>query len=760
LSLQPDEIPAKYQKNSRMKKKRKIIVISFLILLLFPLLFFIVVICLASRNLQTSEELRNFKNAEASRVLSSGGQLLGKFYIENRMNVTWGQLPAHLVNALVATEDVRFFDHEGVDSRSLYRVLFKTLLLNRSESGGGSTISQQLAKNMFGRKAGGSFSVPVNKYREIILARRLEKTFTKEEIITLYLNTVSFGEDIFGIDAAAGRYFNKITESLRIEESAMLVGMLKATTRYNPALKPENALSRRNVVLRQMEKYNYLGSSDADSLTALPLRLDYRKAESEGRADYFLVRVRKELDEILGNIALSTGRRWCPEKDGLIITTSLDDDLQSFARQSFARHLSTMQKHLRDQYSTAAGRAKLNELTEAILLEKNLGHRAGKINRQLIFDWKGSYPDSISVRDSIKLALTTLHGGLLAMDPQSGAIRAWVGGIDFITQPYDQILARRQLGSVFKPVFYALAFEEGMHPCQYLDNDSLVLRDYQDWRPENFDRSYGGKYSVAGALARSMNIPSFVLFRELEFEKLNLLWKEMGFTFPLRNTPALALGTAEASLEEIAVAYSVFANGGFKIKPWSVTSVIEPDGNIIYLRNRDEIFPRILSERSCHLINAVLQKAVREGTGTSMQSVYGVSSAFAGKTGTTQNYADAWFAAYNPGLTVVARTGASLPSIHFNNRYHGTGSVLALPLVALTLKKAESRPVTAGRFIKPFPPLPPELQGSLDCPDFIEDKLPFRQTDRIRKQRTDRNYGTDRRKSFFLERLFRRNRRN
>ncbi len=743
-----------------MKKKRKIILSFFLIAVLFLFLFIILIICRASRDLQTSGELRNFKNAEASRVLSSDGQLLGKFYIENRTNVSWEQLPAHLVNALVATEDVRFFDHEGVDSRSLVRVLFKTVLLNRSGSGGGSTISQQLAKNMFGRKPGGSFSILTNKYREVILAGRLEKTFTKKEIITLYLNTVSFGGNIFGIDAAAGRYFNKITETLRIEESAMLIGMLKATTRYHPALKPENALSRRNVVLRQMEKYSYLDSAAADSLTALPLTLDYRKAESEGRTDYFLVRVKKELDEILDNIAVSSGRRWYPEKDGLVITTSLNDDLQSFAGISFAQHLTVMQKHLRDQYNTPAGRAKLNELTETILREKNLGYRADKINSQLIFDWNGSYPDSISVRDSIKRALTTLHAGLLAIDPQSGAIMAWIGGIDFITQPFDQVLARRQLGSVFKPILYALAFEEGMHPCQYLDNDSLVLPDYQDWRPENFDRTYGGKYSLAGALSRSMNIPAFNLFRELEFEKLDSLWKEMGFSFPLKNTPALALGTAEASLEETAIAYSVFANGGYKVRPWSITSVIAPDGYIIYLRNREEIFPRVLTERSCHLINAVLQKAVREGTGTSMQTVYGVNSAFAGKTGTSQNYADAWFAAYNPGITIVARTGASLPSIHFNSRYYGTGSALALPLVALTLKKTESHPGTASRFTEAFPPLPPELQGALDCPDFKEDNLSDKLIDIFRKQRIDRYYNTERKKRFFPGRLFRRNRRN
>jgi penicillin-binding protein 1A len=738
-----------------MKTNRKIIMITFLILVLLPVLFFASLFCVTFRHLPTAEELRNFKNAEASRVLSSEGQLLGKYYTENRTNITYKQLPDHLVNALIATEDVRFFNHEGIDSRSLVRVLFKTLLLNRSESGGGSTISQQLVKNMFGRKGRGGFSILADKYREIILARRLEKTFTKEEIITLYLNTVSFGENIFGIDAAAGRYFNRITEALRIEESAVLAGMLKATTRYNPAFYPENALSRRNVVLRQMEKYKFLNSADADSLTALPVILNYRKTESEGRADYFLVQVKKEAGEILNNIAASSGKTWDIEKDGLIITTTLSLALQNFAKQSFSDHLSVMQKHLRDQYNSPPGRKQLNELTEAILDEKHLRGRADEKHRQVIFDWKGTYSDSVSIRDSIRLALTTLHAGLLALNPGNGAVRAWVGGIDFATQPYDQILARRQLGSVFKPILYSLAFEEGIEPSRYLDNDSIVLTEYKDWSPENFDHSYGGKYSLAGALSRSMNIPTFNLFREIGFERLDYLWREMGFSFHLDNTPSLPLGTAEASIAEVAAAYSAFANGGYKVKPWSVASIIAPGGDIIYLHDPDIAFPKILGERSCRLISAILQKAVNEGTGSSMRTVYGVKSPFAGKTGTSQNYADSWFAAYNPKLTVIVRAGASSPAIHFNSPSFGTGSALALPLAAMTLRKTESYPETAGEFITSFPVLPPELEEALDCPDFKEDNFMDKLLDIIKKNEPD-YFNRSRKKRPFFERLFRR----
>jgi len=345
------------------------------------------------------------------------------------------------------------------------------------------------------------------------------------------------------------------------------------------------------------------------------------------------------------------------------------------------------------------------------------------MSMQTIFDWEGSRTDSISVRDSLKHALTLLHAGLLAIEPQTGAVRVWIGGIDFSTQEYDQILARRQTGSVFKPVIYAAALEEGVDPCQYLDNDSVTLPEYKDWTPENFDHSYGGRYSVAGALAHSMNIPTFSLFLEVGFDRIDSLWNAMGFSFPLKNTPALALGTAEASILETALAYSSFANGGYKITPKAIVSITTAEGDILYLNDFSEVRNNVLSERSVHLMRAMLRKAVVEGTGVPMKAVYGVTVPFAGKTGTTQNYADAWFAAFNPNLTIVARAGASSPLIHFDSGSNGTGSSLALPLVALTLRKAMADPSTMELLADSFPALPFDLSGALDCPDFREDNI-------------------------------------
>jgi penicillin-binding protein 1A len=565
--------------------------------------------------------------------------------------------------------------------------------------------------------------VLTNKIREILLAHRLEKTFSKDEILTLYLNTVSFGENVYGIEAASTRFFNKSTELLKIEESALLTGMLKANTFYNPRLHPENAKIRRNVVLKQMEKYKYINSSKADSLSELPMVIDYRRSGPGGEADYFLVQVKSELKNILQDINSTMGKKWEPDKDGLIITTTLNLSLQKCVNQSFRYHLPGMQKKLNDQYMSLSGRRTLEQITLRELDRLNLTRRADEIKLQEIFDWKGAYSDSITVADSLKRALTILHAGMLAIDPLTGGIKAWVGGIDFKTQPYDQILARRQLASVFKPVLYAAALEDGMEPCQYLDNDSITLSGVENWSPENYDHSYGGKYSLAGALAQSMNIPTYSLFLKIGFEKVDSMWKRMGFSFSLDNTPSLALGTAEASIKEVAVAYSSFANGGYIIAPKCIASIKTPAGEVIYNNEFAPANTRILSEKSSLLMGALLRKAIREGTGVSINSVYGVNVPLAGKTGTSQNYSDAWFAVFTPKLVMVTRAGASSAAIHFNSGSDGSGSALALPLAALTLKKVQQDHTLNDKFIAWFPDLPPELEKSLDCPDFREKNL-------------------------------------
>ena len=696
-----------------MKKRWKIILAVSAVILFIPLFFISSVWSGVFGHLPGKKQLLHYKNRTASVVLSTEGKLIGKFYSENRTEILYDQIPRHLTGALVATEDARFYEHSGIDSKSLFRVLFKTILFNDPSSGGGSTITQQLAKNMYGRQDYLILSLFLNKTREALLARRIEKVFTKEEILTLYLNTVSFGENLYGIEAASLRYFNKRTTDLNVEEAAVLTGMLKANTSFNPRLYPDNAIKRRNVVLRQMERYGYLKKAEADSLSALPLKLNYNKIDLAGPADYFMVRVRNEAEHIIREIPAYRGKDWDIERDGLVISTTLSLPLQEAAGQAFDTHLTEMQKRLDRQYSSSSGQRALKEIP-----------------------------------DSLRRMMTTLHAGLLALDPATGAVMAWAGGIDFQTQPYDQILARRQLASVFKPFIYAAALEEGLEPCRYLDNDSVTLSGFNNWSPENYNHSYGGKYSLAGALAQSMNIPTFSLYLLIGFDKVEKLWKKMGFSFPLVNTPSLAMGTAEASILEVARAYASFVNGGLMVTPYSIESVKAPDGTILWQRQTPSPGERVLSESSSLLMGAMLQKAIREGTGASVHSVHGVKIPLAGKTGTSQNYADAWFAAFNPGLVIVTRVGASSPAIHFNSGSNGSGSALALPLVALTLKKAEADAELMKQINKPFPELPPELAVLLDCPDFREKSFFDRIKDIFRDDEIDYEKAGKRRRPF------------
>jgi penicillin-binding protein 1A len=740
-----------------MKLRRRILLPTLLIIVSVPVVLFACIYFGAFGHLQSKKELLSYKNASATMVLSEDGELLGKIFSENRTAISYNLIPGHLINALVATEDARFFEHKGVDSRSLLRVLFRTVLMGKQSSGGGSTISQQLAKNMFGRKESGLFATLIYKAKEVLLAHRLEKVYSKEEILTLYLNTVPFGENVYGIEAASLRYFNKKTELLNIQESAVLVGMLKANDYYNPRINPENAKNRRNVVLNQMKKYNYLEPSRADSLCKLPLVPDYANIESKGPADYFLYQVKIEAKQILQKLQSDTGKKWNMEEDGLIITTTLNLSLQNYANESFHNHLVIMQKRLNDQYESVSGKRIIEGMAKNELKKLKLTEQPGEIRLRQIFDWDSTYFDLISVADSLIHTIKLLQASLLAINPETGAVKAWVGGIDFKTQPYDQILARRQLASTFKPILYAAAFEEGIKPCDYLDNDSIILKDFVEWSPQNFDKSYGGKYSLTGALIHSMNIPTFNLFMNVGFSRLDSLWKKLGFSYSLENNPSLAMGTAEASVMEAAIAYSSFANGGYKITPQKIVSIKSSDGEVIWQNEFSDVKTRVLTNRTSLLMSAILQRAVKEGTGAAMSSVYGVTLPLAGKTGTSQDNADAWFAAFNPSLVLVSRVGASLPSVHFNDGRNGTGSTLALPLVAMTLKKVQMNRDLARLLISSFPVLTPEMAAELDCTDFKEKKLlekfsDFFKRDKIRYDKE--TSGSEPKKKSIFKRLF------
>ncbi|MGE5420714.1 MAG: transglycosylase domain-containing protein [Chloroflexota bacterium] len=702
-----------------MRKAIKIFLILAIVLFLGAAGFVTAVYYGAFGHLQTREELLNYKNATASIVLSHEGELLGKYFSENRTNVSFAEIPPHLINALIATEDIRFFKHKGYDVKSFFRVLVKTILLRNKNAGGGSTITQQLAKNMYGRANYGRVTIYVNKVKEIILARRIEKSFSKQEILLLYLNTVSFGENVYGIEAAARRFFNKEVMNLNIEEGAVLIGILKANNFYNPRLYPENATKRRNVVLGQMRKYQFISPEEADSLISLPLVENYLNYESRGPADYFLYQVKQEAQGILQTIEAKTGLHWNIEEDGLVITTTLDLTLQNYANKAFSEHLKIMQERLNKQYSTTNGKRTAAAVADRELKRLEMMGRANEPSLQDYGD-DSTFTGPITVRDSMIRAVKVLQAGMIAMNPVSGEIKAYVGGIDFRTQPYDQILARRQVASTFKPILYATAFEQGMQPCTYLDNDSITDTGIEGWSPQNFDHTYGGKYSLAGALVHSMNVPTYNLYISTDFEKLDTIWTNMGFSYTLNDYPSVPMGTAEANVKEMAVAYSTFANRGFKITPVSIVSISTSEGELLWKNEFIKPTVRIISENTAMLISGILRRAITGGTGTPLIGTYGVTLPFAGKTGTSQDYADAWFAAFNPSLVLVSRVGASTPSIHFTSGSNGSGSTLALPLIARTLRDVQQNKELSKKLVSYFPELPPEIADELNCPDFKE----------------------------------------
>lgn len=704
-----------------LKKLFKILFRLFLIGIVIFGLFFAGVYYGVFGHLYSEKELKEFSNETASLVVSDSGDLIGKYFAEDRTNIAYNQLPTHVIHALVATEDARYFEHDGIDSRSLLRVLIKSILLNNKSAGGGSTITQQLAKNMYGRQNHGPLSMPVNKSKEIILANRLEGLYSKEEILTLYLNTVPFGENVMGIESASRRFFNKSVEKLKVEESAVLIGMLKANTYYNPRLYPDHALKRRNIVLEQMVKYDYLPENDSDSIQKLSLQLDYANLESEGPANYFLVQVKKEVVEILINLNKKYDTVFDIHKSGLIIETTLNLDLQNYALAAFQSHLSKMQRRLRNQYKSGGYKKSLNDLVNKELVRLNLSENADVKKKREMFSWEGFYSDSISVRDSIRENLTTLQAGFLAMDPKTGAIKSWVGGIDFRTQPYDQIFAQRQTASAFKPILYVTAIENGAMPCEYLDNDPIILTDFDNWQPQNYDNTFGGNYSIAASLSKSLNIPTVNLYLRVPFHTLENTWKNLGFSQMILNKPATSLGTTTASLYEMTMAYASFANGGYIVAPKMIVAIKTSDGKVIYQNKLLQAKQRVLQKQSTDLLNAILQKAVHEGTAKSMEGVYGVNFPLAGKTGTSQDYADAWFIAYNPKLVIATRVGASLPSIHFSNGTNGSGSTLALPLVAKTLQKVQNNAKLLRKFSTSFDVLPFAYENAMECEDYLED---------------------------------------
>lgn len=738
----------------------------------FVILFFLVWIGLFG-TLPDASALKQIKNPAASEVYSADSVLLGRFYIQERTVIPYEKISPNVIKSLIATEDIRFHSHNGVDYRSLARVLVKSILLQKESSGGGSTITQQLVKNLYPRKHYALLSMPVNKIREAIIARRMEKLYSKEDILELYLNTVSFGDNTYGIQAAAQRFYSTKAIDLSMDQAAVLIGMLKATYYYNPRVFPERSVKRRNIVLHQLGKYKMLSVASVDSLQALPITLKYSNLSyHEGVAPYFRAHIRSELLAWCNKNLNEHDKPFNLYTDGLKIYTTIDSRLQRYAETAVKKHMPLLQGEFNRHWGKIEPwKGKPQILEQAIrrserykslkaqgLGEKEILAEMGKPIPMMVFTWDGEKEMNLSPIDSIKHYLKFLNVGLLAMNPKTGAINAWVGGIDHRYFQFDHVResTKRQVGSTFKPIVYASALEQGIRPCDYISAERTQFTNMKNWTPSNGEENYNLKYSMEGALAYSVNTASVRIIERGGIDNTIALARRMGITSEIPAVPSIALGTPSISMIEMVTAYSSFANEGKGVYPYYITSITNRDGDVLEKFSHDNPDEQVLSAEHAAIMIEMLKRVVNEGTAGSLRSRYGLQGDIAGKTGTTQSNADGWFMALTPKLVVGTWVGADDPGIRFRTTALGQGAHTALPIFASFYKQVYNDPKRRTFATARFEALPDSYRRQLSCDLFKEDetfieKLFGKKDDGELKTR---EFGKEEKKEGFFKRLF------
>lgn len=695
----------------------------------------------------TFEELENPKSNLASEIYSSDGELLGTYFIQNRSNVTYNELSPNLLNALIATEDIRFYNHSGVDIRSVMRVIFRSILLGQRSSGGGSTLSQQLAKNLFPRQQNPStFQMIIIKLKEWVTATKLERNYTKDEILAMYLNTVDFGSHAFGIKLASKTYFNTTPDSLKVEEAAVLVGLLKAPSWFHPVRNPERATQRREVVLSQMRRYGYLTEQEYDSLRVLPLDMSEFQVQNQntGMATYFREYLRQELNEWAENKTKPDGSNYNIYKDGLKIYTTIDSRMQKHAEAAVEEHLSKdlqpeFFEHWRGFTNAPFGTDLTDEDVEMLL---NNAMRRSERYRKLrvaqvpndsirkifntpvsmtVFSWDGEIDTVMTPMDSIRYYKYFLNTGVMSVEPQTGFVRAYVGGIDYTHFKFDHVTqSKRQVGSTFKPFLYTLAMQEDEYgPCSEVPNTpvSIELPDGTYWTPKNStDKKEGEMVTLKWALANSVNFVSAFLIKRYSPHALINLVRNMGIESEMDPVPAISLGTPDLSVYEMVGAMATYANKGVYIQPSFVTHIEDRNGNLIESFN--PIQNEAMSEKSAYLMLELMKGVVMSGTGVRLRYKYELVNPIAGKTGTTQNNSDGWFIGLTPDLVTGVWVGAEDRGIRFRTITLGQGANMSLPIWALYMKRLYADPdidISQGDFEPPLTPL--TIQTDCDSVD-------------------------------------------
>jgi len=748
-------------------KKTKKRIKAFWIIVSIPVIFlFILFIIISTDSLKffadeplsympDFEELENPKSNLSSEIFSADQKLLGKYYRQNRTVVSFDNLPQNLVDALVATEDIRFYDHSGIDPRGLGRVIFKTILMGDKGSGGGSTITQQLAKNLFPRttKKGSKLayvaSMIITKFKEWVIAVKLERNYTKEEILAMYFNTVPFGSQAYGIKAAARTFFNLAPDSLNLEQAALLVGVVNAPTLYSPYRNPENSLKRRNnVVLAQMLKYGYINRQVYDSIRKIPIKLDYTvQSHKSGRGNYFREYLRTTLTkkkperknyskwayqnfkedsiEWLENPLFG----WCNKNikpngkpydiysDGLKIYTTINFEMQRYAEDAVKEHMGGYLQPL--FFKTKKGRSKApfdwrvtkKEIARILYLAMTRSERyrvlkLAKIDsaaimknfktptKMKVFSWHGDIDTIMTPIDSIRYYKYFLHAGVMSLEPQTGYVRAYVGDINYRHFKFDNVkLARRQVGSTFKPIIYTMAMMPGGYsPCHKVPNVPVTFE-----MPEGQD-DYTPKFSTGGGLkkyegkmvtlkfglAQSMNQISAWVMQKFNPETAVKLAKKMGIKSFIPAVPSICVGAAEIKLSEMVGAYSTYINKGVYVQPIFVTRIEDKNGNIIstFKPKRNEV----ISEGTAYRMLNLMQGVVDGGTSVRLRYKYGFKNQIAGKTGTTNDNSDGWFIGIVPNLLTGVWVGGEERSIRFASGAYGQGASMALPIWALYMQ--------------------------------------------------------------------------
>ena len=734
------------KKNSGKKKKGsdgskaiKTLWIIFGSVLLLVVLFFFCIAKGMFGAMPTFEELENPQTNLATQIISCDGKVLGSYYVENRSNVRYSDLSPYLPQALISIEDERFEQHSGIDSKSLFRVAYGVLTGNKK--GGGSTITQQLAKNLFPRDENlSTLKLVIRKFQEWITATKLEYNYSKDEIIAMYLNTVAFGHNAYGIRSAAKTFFDTDPKDLNIEESALMAGVVNAPTRYSPVRNPERSTQRRNLVLKSMEKNGYLTEAEYDSISQIPIDMSHFGVmdHNTGQATYFREQLRKELATWAQNHTRPDGRPYNIYTDGLKIYTTIDSRLQQHAEDAVKEFMGgSLQPSF---YKHWQGRKNAPFSLDADQVDKRLADAMRRSDRyrnlkkagmpedsiranfdipveMTVFSWDGTIDTIMSPMDSIRYYSWFLQAGLVSIESHTGHVKAYVGGIDYRFFKYDHVTqAQRQVGSTFKPFLYALAMQEGEYtPCTKIPNIpyNIQLEDGRFWSPRNSGGHVNEEITLKSALAQSNNWISAYLMNRFGPQAVITMARRMGVESPIDPVPSICLGVCDLKLIEMVGAMSTFANQGVYIKPMFITKIEDKNGNVIERFAPEE--SEAMSEVTAYKMVELMKGVVQSGTGVRLRYKYNLNNPIAGKTGTTQKNSDGYFMGITPDLTTGVWVGAEDRSVHFRTTELGQGSRTALPIWALYMQRVYADPtihISKGDFPKPTAP---DVDLNFDC---------------------------------------------